>query len=70
LISGGATVVVNVSGANNVGALDVTDQDNGTYTASYSPLVAGTDYIAIAMDGTPIGGSPFSSTIGGESNHL
>ncbi|MFO8174904.1 MAG: filamin/ABP280 repeat domain-containing protein [Longimicrobiales bacterium] len=64
LTSGGATVVVTVSGANNAGALDVTDLDNGTYTASYSPVAAGTDYIAIAVDGTPIGGSPFSSRIG------
>jgi hypothetical protein len=64
LTSGGATVVVTVSGANNAGALDVTDQDNGTYTASYSPVAAGTDYIAITVDGTPIGGSPFTSTVG------
>ena len=61
--SGGATVVVTVSGANNPGALTVTDRSDGTYTASYTPTSAGTDQVAITMNGTPIGGSPFTSTV-------
>ncbi len=61
--SGGATVVVTVSGANNPGALTITDRDNGTYTASYTPTSAGTDQVAITMNGTPVSGSPFTSTV-------
>jgi hypothetical protein len=64
LTSGGATVVVIVSGANNPGALTVTDRGDGTYAASYTPTVAGTDHVAITMNGTPISGSPFTSTVG------
>ncbi len=63
LSSGGAKVVVSVSGANNPGALTVTDRGNGTYTASYTPTSAGTDQVAITMNGTPIGGSPFTSNV-------
>ncbi len=63
LSSGGAQVVVSVSGANNPGALTVTDRGNGTYTASYTPTSAGTDQVAITMNGTPLGGSPFTSTV-------
>ena len=61
--SGGATVVVTVSGANKAGALTVTDRSNGTYTASYTPTSAGTDQVAITMNGTPISGSPFASAV-------
>ena len=64
LSSGGETVVVTVSGDNNAGTLTVTDQGDGTYTASYTPITAGTDHVAIAINGTPIGGSPFISTVG------
>ncbi len=64
LRSGGAAVVVNVSGANSPGALTVTDQHNGTYAASYTPTTAGTDNVAITINGTRISGSPFTSTVG------
>jgi hypothetical protein len=64
LDSGSETVTVTVSGANNPGALAVTDQGNGTYTASYTPTIAGTDNVAIAINGTAVGGSPFASTVG------
>ena len=63
LTSGGATVVVTVSGANNPGALTVTDRSDGTYTAGYTPTAAGTDQVTITIEGTPIGGSPFTSTV-------
>jgi len=62
--SGGETVVVTVSGVNDAGALTVTDQADGTYTASYTPTAMGTDVVAITMNGRPIGGSPFTSTVG------
>ena len=60
---GGATVVVTVSGANKAGALTVTDRSDGTYTASYTPTSAGTDQVAITMNGTPVSGSPFTSAV-------
>jgi len=63
LSSGGETVLVTVSGDNNAGALTVTDQTIGTYTATYTPTTAGTDYVAITIDGTPVSGSPFTSTV-------
>jgi adhesin/invasin len=62
LTVGGATVVVSVSGANSTTPV-VTDVGDGTYTASYAPTVAGTDNVAITINGTPIGGSPFTSFI-------
>ena len=61
--SGGATVTVSVSGANKAGSLTVTDRGDGTYTASYTPTSAGSDQVAITMDGTPIGGSPLTSEV-------
>ncbi|MFO8175481.1 MAG: filamin/ABP280 repeat domain-containing protein, partial [Longimicrobiales bacterium] len=61
--SGGATVLVTVSGANAAGPITATDAGDGTYTASYTPTVAGTDSVAITMDGTPISDSPFTSTV-------
>jgi hypothetical protein len=36
-----------------------------THTASYTPTSAGTDQVAITMNGTPISGSPFSSKVSG-----
>jgi hypothetical protein len=64
LTSGGAMVVMTVSGANAAGPMTATDAGDGTYTASYTPTAAGTDQVAITMNGTPISGSPFTSTVG------
>ncbi|HEU4641454.1 MAG TPA: filamin/ABP280 repeat domain-containing protein [Gemmatimonadaceae bacterium] len=62
LTTGGATVVVTVSGANSATPA-VTDNNNGTYTASYTPTKSGTDQVAITLNGTPISGSPYASTV-------
>jgi hypothetical protein len=59
---GGATVQVLVSGANNDTAV-VTDNDDGTYTAVYTPANAGVDTIDITLNGTAIQGSPYPSTV-------
>jgi hypothetical protein len=64
LSSGGDTVVVTVSGANEAGPIVATDVGDGTYTASYTPTTAGRDDVAITMDDTPLGDSPFSSLVG------
>jgi adhesin/invasin len=64
LTTGGATVVVTVSGANSASPT-VTDNANGTYSASYTPSAAGTDQVAITLSGTAISGSPYTSTVAG-----
>jgi hypothetical protein len=57
-------VQVSVSGANTVTSFAATDADgDGTYDAAYTPTVAGTDFVAITIDGTPIGGSPYTSEV-------
>jgi adhesin/invasin len=66
LTSGGATVVVTVSGANSATPA-VTDNGNGTYSTSYTPSAAGTDNVAITLNGSAISGSPYSSTVSGGS---
>ncbi len=63
LNEGGAVVVVVVEGANADADVELTDNDDGTYTASYTPKIAGPDTLRIAVDGAPIGGGPFSTTI-------
>lgn len=60
--SSSGTVVVGVTGANTATPA-VTDNLNGTYTATYTPVSAGTDIIAITLGGVAIGGSPYSSVV-------
>jgi filamin/ABP280 repeat protein/calcineurin-like phosphoesterase family protein len=62
LTKGGDTVVAAVSGA-NPGSPVVTDNANGTYSARYVPLKVGTDIVAITLNGTPLGGSPYQSAV-------
>jgi hypothetical protein len=64
LTTGGAAVVVTVSGANSASPA-VTDNANGTYTASYTPTTAGSDQVAITLGGTAISGSPYTSSVTG-----
>lgn len=58
--TGGASVTVGVSGANTASPA-VTDNLDGTYTASYTPTVVGTDFVTIRLEGEEIAGSPFTS---------
>jgi hypothetical protein len=62
---GGAAghVVVSMSGANPVGGVAVADQGDGTYLAGYTPTRVGTDLVDVRVDGQPIPGSPFTSTV-------
>lgn len=64
LNSGGDNVTVSVSGANTTNA-SVTDNHDGTYTATYKPASPGTDRLAITLNGAPISGSPYTSTVTG-----
>jgi adhesin/invasin len=62
ITNGGATVVVSITGANTA-TPPVTDVGNGTYTAQYIPQALGTDQVAITMNGSPLGSSPYSSLV-------
>jgi hypothetical protein len=61
---GGDTVVVSITGANTA-TPTVTDNADGTYSASYTPANKGTDSVAITLNGTAISGSPYTSTVSG-----
>jgi adhesin/invasin len=63
MTTGGDAVTVTVTGDNAAGSLSVTDIGNGTYTASYTPQTTGTDQVAITLNGVPISGSPYTSTV-------
>lgn len=54
---------VSISGANNASPSVSETDAAGEYTATYTPVNAGTDQVEIDLDGTPIGGSPYSSEI-------
>ncbi|HEY2824939.1 MAG TPA: invasin domain 3-containing protein, partial [Gemmatimonadales bacterium] len=60
--TGGLTVAAQVSGANVAPAAVVSNGD-GTYNATYTPALAGTDAITITFNASPISGSPFSSVV-------
>ena len=59
---GGDQVRVTVEGANQ-GTAAVTDRGDGSYSASYTPVIVGTDQIAVEVNGTDLRGSPFSSEV-------
>jgi adhesin/invasin len=63
VLIGGATVELTVSGANTLGPLTATDNGDGTYTVSYTPVNAGPDQLDITLEGAPISGSPFNISI-------
>ena len=62
LSTGGDVVQATVSGANSA-AGNVVDNGDGTYLVSYTPSSAGIDQIDITVNGLPIAGSPFASTV-------
>ena len=66
LTRSGGTVTASVTGKNDGAPVTVVDNSNGTYTGSYTPTApgnGGTDYINILLEGTPIGGSPYTSNL-------
>jgi len=63
ITTGGATVSATVMGDNAAGPIAATDNGNGTYTITYTPANAGTDTVAITLNGTAISGSPFTVTV-------
>jgi hypothetical protein len=53
---------VTVAGANSATA-SVTDLGDGSYSASYTPVTAGTDQISVEVNGTALDESPLSSDV-------
>jgi filamin len=56
-------IAVAVSGANRKDNVPVEDRGDGSYRASYTPALTGTDQIEVRVGGTPAPGSPFTSTV-------
>jgi hypothetical protein len=54
LTSGGETILITVSGTNSA-TPTVTDNTDGTYTASYTPTIKGTDQITATINTEPVG---------------
>ena len=57
---GGDAVAVNVD---RQGALTVSDNGDGTYSATFAPTAIGTFDVTITLNGSPIGGGPYSTTV-------
>jgi hypothetical protein len=53
---------VGISGANS-GEAGVTEEGDGVYSASYTPIRTGTDQVTVEVSGAALGGSPFSSAV-------
>ncbi|NBC25997.1 MAG: hypothetical protein GVY08_03980 [Bacteroidetes bacterium] len=56
-------ISLSISGSNSASP-EVSGTGDGIYMASYTPTTAGIDRIEIEINGEPISGSPFSSTVG------
>ena len=56
--SGGDAFFIAIRGASRVRGR-VTDNQDGTYTIAWKPIVSGTYYIAVSLFGNAIAGSPF-----------
>jgi hypothetical protein len=63
-VSGAAgNLSVVISGENSATPSVSESSTAGEYTASYTPTTAGSDQVAISLNGTPISGSPYTSTV-------
>ncbi len=58
-----ARIAVAVGGANTAAGGPAQGQGGGSYSASYTPHIAGTDVIAVSVDGVPVSNSPISSAV-------
>ena len=56
-------IAVSVSGANSNPSVNVTEQGDGSYSATYTPTVSGFDQVAVLVRGVPVPGSPFVSGV-------
>jgi Filamin/ABP280 repeat len=63
-VSGAAGAIqVTIDGANPSPGLPVSDDGNGSYSATYTPSQTGTDAVTVLVRGSPVGGSPFQSVV-------
>jgi hypothetical protein len=60
--NGSATVAGSVTGTNTA-TLTFTYVSGGAFTASYTPASAGSDSVALTVNGTAISGSPYTSAV-------
>ena len=58
-------LAVNITGANTVTQVPVTDEGGGAYTADYTPQKTGTDQVHVKVLGTDLSGSLTSTVIAG-----
>ena len=65
LHTSGGTVTASIDGKNAGAPVTVVDNDDGTYRGSYTPTASGhgADLVNIYLEGTPIGGSPYTSNL-------
>ncbi len=59
----GNKLTIGVEGANPTANLEVRDEGNGSYSASYTPVHAGHDVISVQFQGQPLAGGHFESTV-------
>lgn len=56
-------VSIKTGSANQTASVTVVDLQNGSYTASYTPIVAGADTFAVSLGGLAVGGGPYFSVV-------
>ncbi len=59
---GGDTITANITGANSA-SLTFVDNNDGTYLATYTPGLTGTNSVSISLNGTELAISPLSSQV-------
>ena len=63
-VSGAAgSIAISIGGANPAPGLAVTDEGDGAYSASYRPTQTGADQVDVRVNGEPVAGSPFASSV-------
>jgi adhesin/invasin len=62
-VGGSAGQIKATASGANAKDLHVEDLGGGSYRATYTPVVTGTDQIDVRVGGTPAPGSPFTSTV-------
>jgi hypothetical protein len=56
-------IAISVTGSNQVSGLEVTDRGGGSYSASYTPILSGTDQVDVRVNGDAVAGSPFATVV-------
>jgi hypothetical protein len=56
-------IAISIAGANPVSSLGVTEGGGGSYSASYTPTLIGTDQVDVRVKGEAVTGSPFASVV-------